>query len=40
MQETSRKNGGTLMLDKGTVMNTVERYADAVKREFSPFAII
>jgi predicted nucleotidyltransferase len=28
------------MLDKGTVVNTVERYADAVKEEFSPFAVV
>jgi hypothetical protein len=28
------------MLDKRTVVNTVERYADAVKKEFSPNAII
>jgi predicted nucleotidyltransferase len=28
------------MLDKRTVINTVERYADAVKKEFSPFAVV
>jgi predicted nucleotidyltransferase len=28
------------MLDKGAVLNTVARYAEAVKREFSPVAII
>jgi predicted nucleotidyltransferase len=28
------------MLDKGTVIDTVERYADAVTREFSPFAVV
>ena len=28
------------MLDKGTVINTVERYAEAVLEEFSPSAII
>ena len=28
------------MLDKGTVIKTVERYADAVKNEFSPSAVI
>ena len=28
------------MLDKGTVIDTVKRYAEAVKREFSPSAII
>jgi predicted nucleotidyltransferase len=28
------------MLDKRTVINAVERYADAVKREFSPFAVV
>ena len=28
------------MLDKGTVINTVERYTEAVTREFSPSAII
>jgi len=28
------------MLDKTTVINTVERYADVVKKEFSPFAVI
>ncbi|MDR2525976.1 MAG: nucleotidyltransferase domain-containing protein [Oscillospiraceae bacterium] len=28
------------MLDKGTVINTVERYANAVKQEFSPFAVV
>jgi predicted nucleotidyltransferase len=28
------------MLDKGIVINTVERYADAVKKEFSPFAVV
>ena len=28
------------MLDKTTIINTVELYADAVKNEFSPFAII
>ena len=28
------------MLDKTTVIDTVERYANAVKNEFSPFAII
>ena len=28
------------MLDKGTVIDTVERYVEAVKKEFSPTAII
>jgi len=28
------------MLDKGTVISTVERYTEAVKKEFSPSAII
>ena len=28
------------MLDKTTVINTVERYTDVVKKEFSPFAVI
>lgn len=28
------------MLDKETIINTVERYADAVKKEFSPFAVV
>ena len=28
------------MLDKEAVINTVERYAEAVKKEFSPFAVI
>jgi predicted nucleotidyltransferase len=28
------------MLDKTTVLTTAERYADAVKREFSPSAVI
>ncbi len=28
------------MLDKGTVVSTVERYADVVKRELSPAAIV
>ena len=28
------------MLDKATVINTVERYVDAVKREFSPYAVV
>ncbi|MDR1616658.1 MAG: nucleotidyltransferase domain-containing protein [Syntrophomonadaceae bacterium] len=28
------------MLDKGTVVNTVARYADAVNKEFSPAAIV
>ena len=28
------------MLDKGTVVNTVNRYASAVKKEFDPAAII
>jgi len=28
------------MLDKGTVVNTVVRYANAVTKEFSPFAVI
>jgi predicted nucleotidyltransferase len=28
------------MLDKDTVINTVERYADAVKRELSPVAVV
>ena len=28
------------MLDKGTVISTVERYAEAVKNEFSPNAVI
>jgi len=28
------------MLDKGTVMNTVERYVEAVKKEFSPSAVV
>ena len=28
------------MLDKGTVINTVTRYVDAVKKEFSPYAVI
>ena len=28
------------MLDTGTVVNTVERFAEAVKKEFSPAAII
>ena len=28
------------MLDKGTVIETVERYTEAVKKEFSPSAVI
>ena len=28
------------MLDKGSVMNTVKRYAEAVTKEFSPIAVI
>ena len=28
------------MLDKGTVVNTVTQYADAVKKQFSPSAIV
>ncbi|MCL2343791.1 MAG: nucleotidyltransferase domain-containing protein [Firmicutes bacterium] len=28
------------MLDQGTVIKTVERYADAVKKEFSPDAVV
>jgi predicted nucleotidyltransferase len=28
------------MLDKTTVMTTAQAYADAVKKEFSPFAVI
>ena len=28
------------MLDKETIMNTVERYVEAVKKEFSPFAVV
>jgi len=28
------------MLDKGTVINAVERYVEAVKKEFSPAAIV
>ena len=28
------------MLDKGTVISTVEQYADAVKKELSPFAVV
>ena len=28
------------MLDQGTVIDTVKRYADAVKMEFSPAAIV
>ena len=28
------------MLDKESVVNTVERYAQAIKREFSPSAVI
>jgi len=28
------------MLDKGAVRATVERYTDAVKKEFSPFAVV
>jgi predicted nucleotidyltransferase len=28
------------MLDKATVISTVEKYADAVVREFSPVAVI
>jgi len=28
------------MLDKGAVISTVERYVDAVKKEFSPHAVI
>ena len=28
------------MLDKKTVINTVEKYADAVKNEFSPSAVV
>lgn len=28
------------MLDKGAVVNVVERYADAVKSEFAPAAIV
>ena len=28
------------MLDKGTVMNTVERYVEAVKNEFSPSTVV
>jgi hypothetical protein len=33
-------NGGAFMLDKTTVLTTAERYADAVKKEFSPSAVI
>jgi len=28
------------MLDKGTVIDTVKRYAEAVKNEFSPSAVV
>jgi predicted nucleotidyltransferase len=28
------------MLDKGTAINTAERYADIVKKEFSPISIV
>ena len=28
------------MLDKKTVINTVERYAEIVTKEFSPFAVV
>ena len=28
------------MLDKATVINTVERYVEAVTKEFSPFAVV
>ena len=28
------------MLDKETVVNTVERYAEAVIKEFAPFAVV
>ncbi len=28
------------MLDKGTVINTVKRYTEAVTREFSPSAVV
>ena len=28
------------MLDKGTVVDTVERYAQAVQKELSPFAVV
>jgi len=28
------------MLDKRKVINTVEQYANAVKKEFSPFAVV
>jgi len=28
------------VLDKKTVINAVEQYADAVKKEFSPFAVV
>ena len=27
-------------MDKGTVINTIEKYTDAVKKEFSPFAVV
>ena len=32
--------GGNVVLDKGTVINTVEQYAEAVTKEFSPSAIV
>jgi predicted nucleotidyltransferase len=31
---------GIYMLDKGAVINTVERYADLVTKEFSPAAVV
>jgi predicted nucleotidyltransferase len=31
---------GDVMLDKSTVIDTVKRYADAVKNEFAPGAIV
>ena len=40
MQGIYHRNGGIAMLDKTTVINTVERYADVVVKKFSPSAVV
>lgn len=40
MQRDYHQDGGIVMLDQETVITTVKRYADVVRRELSPAAIV
>ncbi|MDR2149192.1 MAG: nucleotidyltransferase domain-containing protein [Tannerella sp.] len=40
MHTTYARNGGIAMLDKETVITTANRYADEVKKQYNPFAVV